>query len=237
MLESELIDEIKFNLGHPTVKVELDENTWQRIISKSIRWFKAKKGLINCYALPITTGVTEYNLPANTYAIVDVVLPSSTSSLFPALCDLGLEAYPAVWFGYTPSNPMRIDVSWYAQLLQNLEMRRRIFGNEGETWYVSCNKLYIPSPESGNAIVFAKPDIILVSDLKGRDEQIIFEYALAVTKHILGRLRSKYGAYPAAGGPINMDGDSLISEAMVDFERLENEISDSQGNAGGLVVG
>ena len=49
--ERELIDEVKRKLGHPIVKVEVDDSQWTDIIKQTKRWFFAKKSV-----MAMTTG-------------------------------------------------------------------------------------------------------------------------------------------------------------------------------------
>lgn len=85
-------------------------------------------------------------------------------------------------------------------------------------------------------LIYYKTNVFGVEDLVGRDEDLIYRFILAQVKKILGRIRSKYKSYPAAGGMIDTDGPELIEEARAELEVLDEEISESQG-AMGFVCG
>ena len=50
--------------------------------------------------------------------------------------------------------------------------------------------------------------------------QWIRKYTLALAKELLGEIRSKYGALPTPGGDVNLDGDTLRTEASAEKENL-----------------
>ena len=52
----------------------------------------------------------------------------------------------------------------------------------------------------------------------------IHRYALARSKEILGRIRSKYGSVPGPTGEMQLDGPTLLSEASIEIEKLEEMV-------------
>ena len=246
----EIIKEIKADLGHPTIKVEIDEDVWDVLLAKTIRWFKAKKGLIATTTIPLIDGSNRYDWPVDAYAITDVILPRRSD--INDIVSLGFfDIIPASYVigGSSVPGGMRIDMSAYVMLLQSLEMRRRIFSSEPD-WYVedhptrkiiiaikASNVVYSVNTSPLHMIVKYKKTTLEVTDLLGRDEDLFYRYMLAKTKVMLGTIRSKFSTYPTAGGSVTMDGDSLKNEGFSALERLDIEIDDSQGNAGGIVIG
>ena len=85
-------------------------------------------------------------------------------------------------------------------------------------------------------VVAYKSEVIDIPDFKGRDADLIYRYCTALAKQRLGRTRGKYKSYPAAGGMVDTDWDTLLEEAKEEFTLLEEEIADSQG-AMGFVTG
>lgn len=245
----EIIEEIKFDLGAPTVKVEIDDTVWDVLFRKALRWFKAKKGHIISAPVPLEDGKVEYDWPAGAYAIHDVVLPRRSD--IADILSLGFfDIVPAgyVLGGTQTSGGMRFDISAYVNLLQNLEMRRRVYTAEPDYFVLEhpIKKIVITvrsdvafslNTTPALMIVYYKKDDIDVPDLIGRDSEIFYKYCLAKSKILLGRIRSKYSAYPSAGGTINMDGESLLSEGNQELQAVEMEIDESQGNTGGIVIG
>jgi hypothetical protein len=245
-------DEIKIELGYPTVRVELDDTVFEAIVNKAWRWFKAKKGIIKRTPVQLQEGLTEYPWPSDCDALVDVVVPRRTD--ISDILSLGFfDIVPAQFVATASTFPsmqsagtMRFDMSAYVQLLQSLEMRRRVFSGEPD-WYedrtsrkiVLTNRNPVGFSIDGNQlwmVVFYKTNSPTLTDIFGRDEDLFYRYCLAKSKIILGTIRSKFGSYPAAGGPIAMDGEALKTEGYADLAKLDEEIEGSQGNAGGILT-
>lgn len=55
-------------------------------------------------------------------------------------------------------------------------------------------------------------------------KQWIKKYTLALTKELLGAIRSKYGSIPSPGEAISLDGDTLRSEGIAEKEALVSEL-------------
>ena len=51
-------------------------------------------------------------------------------------------------------------------------------------------------------------------------KQWIRKYTLVLVKELLGSIRSKYGSIPIPGSEVNLDGDTLRSEAATEKENL-----------------
>jgi len=247
LTKESLIQEIKTDLGEPTIKIEIDNQVWDVIINKAIRWFRAKKGLIVKTLVPLMEGVQEYPWPVGATTVTDVILPRYND--LSQILTLGLiDIVPADFLigSTTRSSRARVQISEYVQLLESLENMRKVFGAEPD-FYIeeSPIKLIRLTQKSSSfapnlglmMLVYYKKDDISITDFLGRDEDLIYRYCLAKTKMILGTIRSKYSTYPSAGGSITMDGEALKAEAKEELTLLDTEIDDSQGNAGGIVTG
>jgi hypothetical protein len=249
MKEAEIKDQILSELGAPVISVEIDPTQWCAIFKRSLRWFKAKKGLISCEIRALNPNQREYDLPANCNQVVDIFLPVGfgdiqslysqgilDTNLIPADF-FGAGNYGHYGYGFSFSN------SSYIQVLQYMETTRRVISAE-PNWEVVCDKIIISGSRfnystMGNSymlINFKKQDISIDEIVLHRDEDLIYRYSLAIAKMLLGRIRSKYKSYPAAGGMIDTDGPDLIEEAKAEIEKLEEEISDSQFPMG-VVIG
>lgn len=65
-------------------------------------------------------------------------------------------------------------------------------------------------------------------------------HAMALCKHMLGQARSKYpGGFPGPGGAVTLNGDALMSEAMNEIEKLDEELKQlvTAGDGYGFIVG
>ena len=67
-------------------------------------------------------------------------------------------------------------------------------------------------------------DNMTFSSINDVGKQWIRKYGLALTKELLGIVRSKYGAIPIPGAETSLDGDTLRSEASAEKEALVTQL-------------
>ena len=142
----------------------------------------------------------------------------------------------------------------YADMLrlQAIELNDQI-RKSAYTFQLRNNKLRIfPKPTSGyklhfNYVVTADRDNVMVTEYSGSSDVIsdfsnapydnmnygsindvgrqwIRKYGLALTKELLGIVRSKYGAIPIPGAETSLDGDTLRTEASTEKEVLVTQL-------------
>jgi hypothetical protein len=68
--------------------------------------------------------------------------------------------------------------------------------------------------------------VIPYEDMNGPSKRWIYKYALAVAKHKLGTVRSKFDSVPTPNDQFNLDGDSLKSEANDEKQRLVENLKE-----------
>jgi len=69
-----------------------------------------------------------------------------------------------------------------------------------------------------------KYDNMQYDQINAPGKQWIKKYTLALSKELLGAIRSKYSSVPIPGAEINLDGDALRSEAANEKDRLIQEL-------------
>jgi len=67
-------------------------------------------------------------------------------------------------------------------------------------------------------------DNMVYADINDPGKQWIRKYTLALAKELLGNIRSKYGSIPIPGSEVNLDGDTLRSEAASEKENLISQL-------------
>ena len=65
---------------------------------------------------------------------------------------------------------------------------------------------------------------MVYADINDPGKQWIRKYTLALAKELLGNIRSKYGSIPIPGSEVNLDGDTLRSEAASEKENLISQL-------------
>ena len=153
------------------------------------------------------------------------------------------------WGGYSPAiNFMLMPISYDMQTIQAIEFNDQIRKSQ-YTFELVNNQLKIfPIPKTSGMTNLCFEYILLDDrnqpyvDRNGREiitnvsnvpfenpnynkinsigRQWIFEYALAVTKEILGYVRGKYSTVPIPGADMTLNQDALIAAATTEKERL-----------------
>lgn len=215
-----------------SVTVELTDVQFKNALEQGKRWFISKKGWIVYRPLPVSQAVTEYKMKDDVYKVLDVIfdVPSDVAAF-----------YSFGFFDIIPIGPQNTamfsktmaNYSGFAQLLEFNEQRKRVFSAEPDWVYNDQTKtLYIQERRglnNGLAIIIAKLNDFDIAKLDGRDADLFARWVKAKCKEIVGRIRSKYDALPAAGGQVTLDGKELIEESKLEFEALNTEIFASQG--------
>jgi len=132
------------------------------------------------------------------------------------------------------SNQIRL--SNYTFLISNNKLR--IFpipdkGDEGvQLWfnYIKNEDRYsatiTPSPGKVTNVSKAPYANPIYTQINSIGRSWIFEYALAVSKEMLGLVRNKYSTVPIPGAEVQLNGDSLVTQATAEKEALIARLRD-----------
>jgi hypothetical protein len=157
------------------------------------------------------------------------------------------------WGGYSPAiNFMMMPISYDMQTIQAIEFNDQIRKSQYSFELVNNQLKIFPIPRTsgmtdlwfqyiklddrnqpyvdryGRDIItnvsnvpFENPNYNKINSI-GR--QWIFEYALAITKEILGYVRGKYSTVPIPGADMTLNQDALIAAATTEKERLVEKL-------------
>ena len=73
----------------------------------------------------------------------------------------------------------------------------------------------------------ANYDFMTYSNINDVGKQWIRKYALALSKELLGIIRSKYGSIPIPNAEVSLDGDTLRAEATAEKEQLIEQLREN----------
>jgi hypothetical protein len=234
MNSEELQQWILRKLGAPLVKVELGADHLADAINDAERWFAAKKGFKSHTTLNLD-GSVEYALPDEVDTVLDVAFTVNRNDIDSIVDPLSLVDGMPQNSLTGPGNSMGL-LSSYAQMSQYLSMAKRMLGSEMEWWQEGRKLIVLPPATSGTIRLDYKANRFTVEQLNERDHDLVKRMAFALAKETLGRIRSKFDAYPTAQGSVALDGSTLLAEAQAEKEGLEEEISAS-GYPMGFLVG
>ena len=74
-------------------------------------------------------------------------------------------------------------------------------------------------------------DFMTYRHINSPGKQWIRKYTLALSKELLGEIRSKYGSVPTPGGEVSLDGDTLRTEASAEKENLIAQLREDLDSA------
>jgi len=223
-----LVRTIKERLGYPTVQIEIKDGVIEKRLNDSLRKFvtvaqRPKK----YYQISTNANQSLYRLPND-------FMSMSTFGLYylpDRIVDM-VQSWTAyqMYVNFTGN----LDVSYYETLMQHMQLRQNRIGARVTTEIVIENgitflKVYPVPREANRYIVFQYvqvPSLVNWSpqtDPWGYDW--VLDYAEALVKQVLGRVRGRFGGNVTAGDmAVTQDGEALITEGKEDAKRLEEEL-------------
>jgi hypothetical protein len=246
-----LSEKILRRLGYPMVKVELDETQILDNIDytrqKYLRWAVGNATIEKYVTLMLRGEQTLYDLPAN---VTDVLSYSSISmgsihTLFTVenyLFQNGMYDQLLMRGGGDGYSVVSFHIA--KEFLETIH--RYVVDSYNFIYHKYTNQLEInpPPPSSGVTTIISggvyqenTPGYILLRtyQIEGTDEDLysnywFLDYATAMCKISLGRIRSKFGSFSAVGSNtgLQMDGEALLQEGQADIERLEETLKNEE---------
>ena len=224
--ETTMRDYALAQLGHPVVRVELtpfqlrtciDEgisklNYHAPLWMKQIAVFDASAG-INMYELP------KYMMDNLEYVVYKKTLLSIQSQAGTLEFDFFIK--------YFQDNFLfqNFGVADFYLLQQNLEMTRKILGQEGSFNVVDGKYLLLmPAPVTTPQQVIVEYRAISTESIHPAYRNWIQRYTLASAKGILGQIRGKYKTLPSPAGGAQLNGDELMRQSEQEKQALIEEL-------------
>jgi hypothetical protein len=222
--KQQFADWIKRRLGYPQIRLELTDSQIYDAMQEALQKYVAMaERPVKYYSQVTTAGVNVYPLPDEWVRMTDRIyyLPNSVIAT--------IQTYTAynMYLNFTGN----LDITTYEVLMENLQLKLNRIGATPtfEIIYDPPRLKVYPAPTDINYIVYAYVAMPRLEswtpsvDMKGyfwtRD------YALALSKFTLGRIRSRYGDTVVAGEQtVNQDGAVLIGEAKEELAKLDEEL-------------
>ena len=220
-------DQIKARLGHPVVRVELDDFQLQSAIDEAI-------SKLDYHAPDWCTQFCSFATVANIglYELPSVVINNLRSAYYLKTL-LSIQKQSGTlefdfFLKYFQDNFLFSDfnVGDYYVMISHLEMMRKILGRDGSFNVVNNKYLSItPTPTTnteGEVLIEFKA---LDSDrLHPYFLTWLHKYSTALAKGILGQIRGKYAQLPSPAGGAVLNGAALIEQSEKEAEKLINDL-------------
>lgn len=220
-------DFIKARLGHPVVRVELDDFQILTAIDEAISKldYHAPDWCTQLAAFTTQAGENMYELPS--FMVNNFRYAAYKKSLLSVpLANQSLEM--DFFIKYFQDNFLFNDyaVSDFLLLKMHLKMIRKILGREGSFQIVNSKYLMVyPTPvtDDGEDVVIEYKSLN-TDTLHHYFVNWLQRYSLAISKGILGEIRGKYATLPSPQGGAQLNGPALIAESQVEIEKLEEQL-------------
>lgn len=216
------------SLGHPVVRVELTGAQLKVAADEGISHMNNHAPMWTTQLMTFTTsgGTSLYELPPHVINGLEyVVYKKQLLSVAHGIQSIESDIF--IRYFQDQNIFTSFNMGDYFLVLQNLEMLRKVLGNEGsfdilDNKYV---KVY-PTPKfSEDVIVVYKS--LNYSSLNYAYLNWIQRYALGKSKTILGLIRGKYKNIPSPAGGAQLDGPELREEGKLEMEALMEELIDA----------
>ena len=233
----ELITELQVRLGDGMVDVELDREHYDVAIDKSIAIYRQlSAGSVEESIIFLATqkDVTEYTLPDEVQEVRrlyrrGIGTNSGGGTNFDPF-DVAFNDMYMLQAGQIGG------LAVFDAFAQYKETIGRIFGSEYNfIWNRNTKQLKIlrnirHEEDIAVGVYNFIPEMILLKDVYASNW--LGSYALAQSKYMLGEARSKYASgLPGAGGAIQLNGETLKSEAQAEIQGLKESIHNmEEGN-------
>lgn len=226
--EENLKDFILARLGHPVVRVELTPYQLKTCIDEAVSTMYNHAPLFSTQIATFQTTVnkTIYEVPSYILNNLEYVVYKKT--LLSIQSQAGTLEFD-FFIKYFQDNHLfqNFSVGDFYLLQQNLEMTRKILGQEGSFDVIDNRYLQIsPKPVSANQVAILVYRGLNSDTLHPAYRNWIQLYALACSKGVLGQIRGKYQTVPSPGGGAKLNGDALVKESEADKEKLLQRLMD-----------
>lgn len=215
--DADFKDYLLRRMGKGIVQVEITDDQLNDAVKDTKRWFVSHWGIVRARTFQVISGISDYTLSSDVADVLDVQIeqvripPLVFDREFPFYFPFPMRAEGGIVFSY----PAGL-YSALVQQLQWIDQLRRLFNAELEWTYTDSTrilKLISPANQTGMGLVEYISNEVQMKELFGIAEDLFVDWARAEVMERVGRVRSKYGGYPTAGGERTLDGEALLAEA------------------------
>ena len=226
--EENIKDFILARLGHPVVRVELTPYQMKTCIDEAVgtMYNHAPLFATQMVTFDASAGYATYKIPSYILDNLEYVVYKKT--LLSIQQKAGTLEFD-FFIKYFQDNYLfqNFGIADFYLLQQNLEMTRKILGQEG-SFSVLDNQYLQISPKP---VVTPQTVIIIYRGLNSDTLHPAYRnwiqlYSLACSKATLGQIRGKYQTVPSPGGGARLNGESLVKEGQDEKDKLLQRLLD-----------
>lgn len=223
--EQQVRDYALASLGHPIVRVELNDHQLKLCVDEAITEldYHAPHFTKQMAVFYTTAGVNVYEIP--NYILRNLAYVTFKKSLLSIQAQAGTLEFD-FFIKYFSDNFLFDNFSMgdFYILQSSLETTRRVLGQDGGWDIIDGRYLQLyPSPAMGDAAIL---------EYRGINSQTmtpkmlnwVQKYATACAKGLLGQVRGKFAVVPGPGGGTQLNGAQLLQEAVQEKMALKEEL-------------
>ena len=225
--ERTLKDYALAQLGHPVVRVELTSYQLRTCIDEAISKlnYHAPLWTKQIAVFDASAGTNMYELPKFVMDNLEYVVYKKT--LLSIQSQAGTLEFD-FFIKYFQDNFLfqNFGVADFYLLQQNLEMTRKVLGQEGSFNVVDGRYLLLsPAPAVTPEQVIVEYRALNSNSIHPAYRNWMQRYTLAASKGVLGQIRSKYSSLPSPAGGASLNGAALIAESEKEKQALLEELT------------
>ena len=227
-----MVKRIKLMLGSSVLKIEISDEDIESLISIALDTIKPYLVDYKYITLPYARSIdlTEYNVVEVIRVIPSYLLHNSNYAVEADTYFSGISEY-----SISLGNGLGNSTAYLKE-----KALRTAKGSVYPDFDIpfdydeSTNTLMVsPYLISGDITIECLPDYKDVDELKDQKTlKWIYLYSLALTKEVIGRIRSKAQSQNV---PIHLDGDTLLKESSAEKSKLEEELINNQSGPVGIL--
>ena len=232
---NKVFDYIKTMLGDGMVEVEFDQKHLETALNRAINRFRQRSSnsVEESYMfVELIQDQNEYRLPDEVIEVRQVFRRAIGSRTGTGAGGTLFEPFNLAYTNtYLLSGTMMGGLATYELFAGYQKLVGRMFGSFIEyNWRQSNHTLTILQRPfaNGEQILLRtynyRPDFVLLTDIYAK--QWLYDYALAVSKMMLGEARSKFATIAGPQSGVQLNGAALKSEAVAEMEKLDKEITE-----------
>ena len=233
--QQEIFDYVKNNLGDGMIDVELDPKHYQTALERAINRYRQRSS----NAVEESYAFLELQENQNTYILPDEII--AVRKLFRRTVGSrtgggeGGTLFEPFNLAYTNTYLLRAGatggLATYYAFASYQELIGKMFGSFIQFHFdVATKKLTItqrPRADLETVLMHTdnfRPDITLFKDIYAKPW--VRDYALAVSKTMLGEARGKFNTIAGPQGGTTLNGAELKQQGLAEMEKLDQEIGD-----------
>jgi hypothetical protein len=234
--ESDIIAYVRRSLGYGKVDVELTDDHFADAVMAAKLWYAQIIGQAKSTTIALASGTSEYAVPDDCDAVIDVVSDVADSALSWGFPDVPVNLTPLLPRAGTGAGYMA-DLT---QVLQYTGALRRTVARDQDWAYDEARRVLQIAPMNGAASqvrIWYVTSAVDVTKIRASEYHLVREYALACAGEVLGgAIRAKYVSAPGAMGEFTLNGDMMQSNATARKQELTDQLRKLQPPVG-FVVG